>query len=411
MQDASSGSKGSSVLTKLLYNSTWRGWLFQGLVLLGLLSFFIWIISNTVDNLQRLDKKTGFDFLDQRAGFEILTSPGTSFMNYAPGVSTYLDVFWVGVINTIFVAFIGIIAATIIGFLMGVMRLSKNKIISAIATVYVETFRNIPLLLQILFWYSLMIKSLPGGREQLAIFGDLGGLNNRGLFMPQPIFEDGFGYVALAFLGGLAGCWLYAKAATAIQYRTGRRPWGWPAYLLLLIGIPLAVFFLLDRPMTWELPVFNTEGPILRRGFDADFGMALKPELLALWVALSVYTAAFIGEIVRSGILAVSHGQTEASQALGLRSGLIQRLVVIPQAMRVIVPPLTSQFLNLTKNSSLAVAIAYPDIVSVFAGTALNVVGQEIEMIFMMMMVYLILSLSTSLFMNWFNSRIKLVER
>ncbi|CAA6822422.1 MAG: Glutamate Aspartate transport system permease protein GltJ (TC 3.A.1.3.4) [uncultured Thiotrichaceae bacterium] len=411
MQDASSGSKGSSVLTKLLYNSTWRGWLFQGLVLLGLASFFIWIISNTVDNLQRLDKKTGFGFLDQKAGFEILTSPGTAAMNYAPGVSTYMDVFWVGVVNTIFVAVIGIIAATLLGFLMGIMRLSKNKVLSSIATVYVEIFRNIPLLLQILFWYSLMIKSLPDGREQLAIFGDLGGLNNRGLFMPQPIFESGFGYVALAFLGGLVACWLYAKAATAIQYRTGKRPPGWPMYLLLLIGIPLAVFFLLDRPMSWDLPVFKTDGPILRRGFDAEAGMALKPELLALWIALSVYTAAFIGEIVRSGILAVSHGQTEASQALGLRSGLIQRLVVIPQAMRVIVPPLTSQFLNLTKNSSLAVAIAYPDIVSVFAGTALNVVGQEIEMIFMMMMVYLILSLSTSLFMNWFNNRIKLVER
>lgn len=411
MQDASSGSKGSSVLTKLLYNSTWRGWLFQGLVLLGLAAFFIWIISNTVSNLQRLDKKTGFGFLDQNAGFEILTSPGTAFMNFVPGVSTYLDVFWVGVINTIFVAVIGIIAATILGFMMGIMRLSKNKVISAIATVYVETFRNIPLLLQILFWYSLMIKSLPDGREQIAVFGDYGGMNNRGLFMPQPIFENGFGYVALAFLAGLVGCWLYSKLATGIQYRTGKRPPGWPMYLLLLVGVPLAVFFFLDRPLSWELPVFKTEGPVLRRGFDSEAGMVLKPELLALWIALSVYTAAFIGEIVRSGIMAVPHGQTEASQALGLRAGLIQRLIVIPQALRVIVPPLTSQYLNLTKNSSLAVAIAYPDIVSVFAGTALNVVGQEIEMIFMMMMVYLVLSLSTSLFMNWFNTKIKLVER
>ncbi|MEZ5538048.1 MAG: ABC transporter permease subunit [Thiolinea sp.] len=399
------------MLTKLLYNSTWRGWLFQGLVLLSLAAFFIWIISNTVSNLQRLDKKTGFGFLDQKAGFEILTSPGTSFMDYAPGVSTYMDVFWVGVVNTIAIAFIGIIAATILGFLMGVMRLSKNKIISSIATVYVETFRNIPLLLQILFWYSVMLKALPSKREQLAVFGDLGGLNKTGLYMPQPIFEDGFGFVALAFLLGIVGCWLYNKMATSIQFRTGKRPPGWPAYLVLLVGVPLAVFFFLDRPLTWEIPVFNTDGPILKRGFERDVGMVLKPEFLALWIALSVYTAAFIGEIVRSGIMAVSHGQTEASQALGLRSGLIQRLVVIPQALRVIVPPLTSQYLNLTKNSSLAVAIAYPDIVSVFAGTALNVVGQEIEMIFMMMMVYLFLSLATSLFMNWFNNRIKLVER
>ncbi len=409
MQDASS--KGSSVLTKLLYNSTWRGWLFQALVLLAVIAFFVWIIGNTVDNLQRLDKKTGFGFLDQIAGFQILTSPGVSFMGYEAGVSTYLDVFWVGVINTIMVAFIGIIAATILGFMMGIMRLSKNSIISAIATVYVEIFRNVPLLLQILFWYSVMITTLPAKRDQLSVFGDLGGLNKTGLYMPQPIFADGFGYVALAFLVGLVGCWLYSKMATGIQHRTGKRPMGWPVYLLLLIGVPLAVFFLLDRPLSWDIPVFNNEGPILKRGFERETGMVLKPEFLALWIALSVYTASFIAENVRSGILAVAHGQTEASQALGLRAGLIQRLVVIPQAMRVIVPPLTSQYLNLTKNSSLAVAIAYPDIVSVFAGTALNVLGQEIEMIFMMMMVYLILSLSTSLFMNWFNGKIKLVER
>ncbi len=199
--------------------------------------------------------------------------------------------------------------------------------------------------------------------------------------------------------------------ATGIQNRTGKRPMGWPVYLLLLIGVPLLAFFMLDKPLVWELPVFNSEGPVLKRGFASETGMVLKPEFLALWIALSVYTASFIAENVRSGILAVSHGQTEASQALGLRAGHTQRLVIIPQAMRVIVPPLTSQYLNLTKNSSLAVAIAYPDIVSEVAGTALNVLGQEIEMIFMMMMVYLFLSLSTSLFMNWFNSKIKLVER
>ena len=411
MQQDDSSAKGSSVLTKLLYNSTWRGWLFQGLVLGSLLFFFAWIISNTVNNLQRLDKKTGFDFLDQIAGFKILTTPGTSLMDYQSGVSTYMDVFWVGVINTITVAIIGIIIATIIGFLLGVMRLSKNKILSSIATVYVEIFRNIPLLLQLFFWYFFVLRALPAKREQLALFGDFGGINISGLYMPSPVFGEGFGWVALVFLVGLVGCWLYSRLATAIQFRTGKRPAGWPVYLILLVGIPLAVFFYLGSPLSWDLPVFKTDGPLLRRGFDDEHGMVLVPEFLALLLGLSLYTAAFIGEIVRSGILAVPHGQTEASQALGLRGGLIQRLIVIPQALRVIVPPLTSQYLNLTKNSSLAVAIAYPDIVSVFAGTALNVVGQEIEMIFMMMMLYLVLSLSTSLFMNWFNARIKLVER
>ncbi|MEZ5448338.1 MAG: ABC transporter permease subunit [Thiolinea sp.] len=329
-------------MTKLLYNSTWRGWLFQALVLLGLLAFFFWIINNTVDNLQRLDKKTGFDFLDQIAGFQILTTPGTALMNYESGISTYMDVFWVGVINTIAVAFIGIILATLIGFLLGVMRLSQNRIISTIATVYVEIFRNIPLLLQLFFWYFFVLRSLPDKREQLALFGDWGGINVSGLYMPRPLFGDGFEYVALAFGLGLIGCWLFARLATAIQNRSGKRPPGWPVYLLLLVGVPLVVFFMQGQPLSWDLPVFKTDGPILRRGFDTEHGMFLVPEFLALLLALSLYTAAFIGEIVRSGILAVPHGQTEASQALGLRIGLIQRLVVIPQALRVIVPPLTS---------------------------------------------------------------------
>ncbi|HPE60648.1 MAG TPA: ABC transporter permease subunit [Thiolinea sp.] len=400
-----------SIINKFLYNSTWRGWLFQALVLLGLLGFFSWIVYNTVSNLQRLDKKSGFDFLTQRAGFEILDSPGVRLMDYAPGVSTYLDVFWVGAINTITVAILGIIAATLLGFLVGVMRLSKNRIFSTVATVYVEIFRNIPLLLQLFFWYFFALRAVPELRERWSLFGGLGGINKSGLYLPAPLFEQGFGYVALAFVLGLAGCWLYARFATARQFATGRRPPTVPVYLLLLIGIPLIVFWVQGAPLSWELPVFREDGPILRRGYQADAGMVLKPEFIGLWLALSLYTASFIAEIVRAGILAVPHGQTEASQALGLSSNMAQRLVIIPQALRVIVPPLTSQFLNLTKNSSLAVAIAYPDIVSVFAGTALNQIGQEIEMIFMMMMLYLILSLLTSLFMNWFNARIRLVER
>jgi general L-amino acid transport system permease protein len=263
-------------------------------------------------------------------------------------------------------------------------------------------FRNIPLLLQIFFWYFAVLRALPGPRQSL----DLGGavyLNLRGLYLPRPLFEPGFWLVPAALLAGLAASGLVARWARRRQAATGRQFHSFYAGLALTLGLPLLTFFAAGAPLNWELPEL--------RGFNFRGGIPIIPELTALLLALSIYTAAFIAEIVRAGILAVSHGQTEAAYALGLRPSLTLRLVVIPQALRVIIPPLTSQYLNLTKNSSLATAIGYPDLVSVFAGTTLNQTGQAVEVIAMTMAVYLLISLSISLLMNWYNRRAALVER
>ncbi|MCL4156788.1 UNVERIFIED_CONTAM: hypothetical protein GTU68_032509, partial [Idotea baltica] len=315
--------------------------------------------------------------------------------------ATYLDVFWIGVINTLIVSFVGIIAATLLGFIMGVFRLSSNVVLRGFATIYVEILRNIPLLLQIFFWYFLLLNALPEKADRLQIWGDYFGMNKTGFYAPYPQFFEGFGTVVWALLGAIILAWVVAWFARKRQEATGKQfPTFWVS-LAILIGVPLAAFYAVGAPMDFETPSGGNPAP----------GMVIKPEFIALWLALALYTASFIAEIVRAGILAVAKGQTEASKALGINPTTTLRKVIIPQAMRVIIPPLTSQFLNLTKNSSLAIAIAYPDLVSVFAGTALNQVGQEIEMIFMMMMVYLIISLGTAAFMNWFNDRMALVER
>lgn len=401
---------GRRSLSTLIYDEKFRGTLYQIVVAVALIAFVWWIVGNTIDNLSEQDKKSGFGFLGQTAGFQILSSLGTNIVGYVAGVSTYWDVFVIGVINTLTVAVLGILAATALGFVMGVMRLSKNAVFNSFATVYVETLRNIPLLLQIFFWYFFVLRALPDKRDKLEIVGENFAINITGLYAPRPVPEDGFALTAYAFLAAILICIGVAKYAKGLQERTGKRlPVGWIS-LGTLVGLPLLVHWSTGSPLSWEMPEFKDSGPILRRGFQ-DAGLVLKPEMISLWLALTLYTASFIAEIVRAGILAVPHGQSEASGALGVKPGDTLRLVIIPQAMRVIIPPLTSQYLNLTKNSSLAVAIAYPDIVSVFAGTALNQVGQEIEMIFMMMVVYLLISLSTSLLMNWFNNRMKLVER
>ncbi|MGH6934084.1 MAG: amino acid ABC transporter permease, partial [Dongiaceae bacterium] len=316
--------------------------------------------------------------------------------------SSYGRVFLVGLLNTILVSAIGVVSATILGFIIGVLRLSKNWLIARLATVYVETVRNIPLLVQCFFWYFGLITPLPGPRESLSL-GEMFFLNARGVYMPGLVAESGFVAMPVALLVGVVAAILVSRWSRRRQMATGQQ---FPAFrvgLALVIGLPLLVAVVYGFPWSWDYPAL--------KGFNFAGGWWIQPEFLALLMALTMYTAAFIAEIVRAGILAVSHGQTEAASALGLRPNRIMRLIIIPQALRVIIPPLTSQYLNLTKDSSLGVAIAYPDLVSVFAGTTLNQTGQAVECIAITMLVYLAVSLSISAFMNWYNRRIALVER
>ncbi|MBC7831725.1 MAG: amino acid ABC transporter permease, partial [Hyphomicrobium sp.] len=370
---------------------------FQLALAVFLVAFFWWIANNTITNLKRANIASGFGFLGNRAGFEILTSviPYSSDMSYGRA-------FVVGLLNTLYVAILGIIFATILGFVVGIARLSRNWIIAKIATVYVEFFRNIPLLLQLLFWYKAVLSVLPGPRQSFAIPG-VAFLSNRGLIFAKPYIEPGGGVVAIAFVVAIVICALLARWAKRRFLETGQ-PFPVLRYVpLILLGLPLVVGLAIGARFGVSVPELA--------GFNFRGGASITPVFLALMLGLVVYTAAFIAEIVRAGILAVSHGQTEASSSLGLDRSKTLRLVVVPQAMRVIIPPLTNQYLNLTKNSSLAVAIGYPDLVSIFAGTVLNQTGQAVEVIMMTMAVYLTMSLLTSAFMNWFNSRIALKER
>ena len=323
--------------------------LFQILMVLTVIGFFAYIISNALFNLEKRGITTGFDFLSQAAGFEIL-------MTLVPFDATYSfgRTFIVGLLNTLMVSFLGVILATVLGFVMGIARLSSNWLINKVASAYIEIFRNIPLLLQIFFWYFAVLQPLPSPRQSIELGSAF--LNNRGLYTPWPVFESGFSVVlvAIAIAIGLV-VWLI-RWNHKRQDETGQRfPVFW-ASLGLLIGLPLIAYFLAGSPMSWDYPAL--------KGFNFRGGATIIPELMALLIALSVYTSAFIAEIVRSGILAVSKGQSEAAHALGLSTGKTLRLIVIPQAMRVIIPPLTSQYLNLTKNSSLATAIGYPDLVN-----------------------------------------------
>ncbi len=374
-----------------------RGIAYQALLVVVVAVLGWMIINNAIVNLERQNIASGFGFLDNTAGFSVTQS----LIGYSEE-SSYGRAFLVGFLNTILIAVIGIFFATIIGFIVGIARLSPNWVISRIAYVYIEVIRNIPLLLQIFFWYFAVLRSVPSPRNSVEIPGDIF-LNNRGLFMPKPVFAEGAGAVGIAVLVAIAAIVVIARWAHARQERTGQQFHTVWVSLGILIGLPLIVFFAAGMPISLDLPEL--------KGFNFKGGMAVIPEFVGLLLALSIYTASYIAEIVRAGILAVSHGQTEASYSLGLRANPTLRLVIIPQAMRVIIPPLTNQYLNLTKNSSLAVAIAYPDLVSVFAGTVLNQTGQALEVLAITMLVYLTLSLLTSLFMNWFNARMALVER
>jgi general L-amino acid transport system permease protein len=374
-----------------------RALLFQVVVLAAVGIFFAYIFSNTLHNLEKRGISTGFAFLNNQAGFGILFS-----LIPFNETDTFGRTFLVGLLNTLLVSAIGIVFATLLGFVIGVARLSHNWIISRLANLYIEIFRNIPLLLQILFWYFAMLPLLPHPRQSFS-FEDAVFMNNRGLYLPAPVFESGFGWVLIALTVAVVAVIVLSRWAHKRQDATGQAfPVFWTS-LAALLGLPLLVFGLAGSPLSWDLPAL--------RGFNFKGGMTVIPELVSLAAALAIYTAAYIAEIVRSGIQSVSHGQTEAARALGLKHGPTLRLVIIPQAMRVIIPQMTSQYLNLTKNSSLAPAIGYPDLVAVFAGTTLNQTGQAVEIIAMTMGVYLTISLSISAFMNWYNKRVALVER
>jgi general L-amino acid transport system permease protein len=380
----------------------WRQPLFraivvQALLVLGLVAFGWYLLSNTLSNMEQRGITTGFGFLSNEAGFGILQS----LIEYDE-THTYGRTFLVGLLNTLLVAVLGIFFATVIGFVVGIARLSPNWLVARLATIYIETFRNLPLLLQIMFWYFAVLRPLPLPRQSLSL-GDSVFLNNRGLFIPQPVPEDGFGVVLAAFALAVVLVIAISWWARRRQAETGRQFPSFSVGVLLLTGLPLLAYWLSGAPMHWEYPEL--------KGFNFRGGIEIIPELAALVLALSIYTGAFIAEAVRSGIEAVSHGQTEAAYALGLKPRVTLKLVIIPQAMRVVIPQLTSQYLNLTKNSSLATAIGYPDLVNVFAGTTLNQTGQAVEVIAMTMAVYLAISLTISLFMNWYNKRSQLVER
>lgn len=398
-------------LTELLQDTRTRSLIIQA-VMLGV--FFMsmwWLVDNTIANLAQQNKSFGFGFLSQTAGFQISNTLGTWMMDYQAGVSTYLDVYLIGIINTFLIAVIGILTATVIGFVIGIMRLSNNLIICGFATVYVEVTRNIPLLLQLFFWYFAVLRSLPGKSGRVELIPDLVGINITGLYLPLGLPGEGFRWTAMTFVIALLASIVMVIWSRRRQRLTGKQFPALKLGLCLVFVLPSLVFLFSGSPIVWQLPEFVTTGPVLKQGYQIDQGIQLVPEMIALWLSLSLYTAGFIAENVRGGILAVHHHQKEAGLAIGLKSNLILQLIVIPQALRIIIPPLTSQYLNLTKNSSLAVAIAYPDLVSIFAGTALSQVGKEIEMIFMMMSVYLSFSIVTALFMNWFNARVKLEER
>ncbi|RJF87691.1 amino acid ABC transporter permease [Oleomonas cavernae] len=368
------------------------------IVLLALVLGVGWyLFQNVQDNLRRQNVATGFDFLDRSASFDIVQN----LISYDSG-STYGRMFLIAVLNTLLVSAIGIVLATLIGFIVGIARLSNNWLVAKVATVYVEVMRNVPLLLHIAFWYVSVLKALPVVRDSISIENTFY-LNQRGITFPGPVLESAFLpfiiAVVLAFVAAIAvRIWAHKR-----HMDTGRSfPAFWTA-LGLIIGLPLLTYLFAGDPVSWEMPAKGT--------FNIAGGVTIIPELAALAIALSLYTASFIAEIVRAGIQSVGKGQSEAAHSLGIRHGTTLRLVVIPQALRVIIPPLTSQYLNLLKNSSLGAAIGYPELVAVMTGTVNSQTNQAVEAIALAMAVYLTVSLLISAGMNWYNARKALVER
>ncbi|AIX49496.1 amino acid ABC transporter permease [Pantoea eucrina] len=378
-------------------NPAVRAWLYQFVAIIAVVAVVGYLIHNTIINLANRGITSGFGFLERSAGFGIVQH----LIDYTEG-DTYARVFMVGLTNTLLVSALCIVFASLLGFAVGLARLSDNWLLRKLSAIYIETFRNIPPLLQIFFWYFAVLRNLPGPRQALNAF-DLAFVSNRGLYIPWPQYAPG----TLPFLAALA---LSIIASLALfrfnrkhQLKTGQLRRTWPAAAGLIVLLPLIAHTLFGAGVHWDVPEL--------RGFNFRGGFVMIPELAALTVALSIYTSSFIAEVIRAGIQSVPHGQSEAARSLGLPNPVTLRQVIIPQAMRVIIPPLTSQYLNVVKNSSLAAAIGYPDMVSLFAGTVLNQTGQAIETIAITMAVYLIISLTISLLMNLYNRKIALVER
>lgn len=397
MTDGTLPARGDSAPKVAFFNDPkTRSLIFQALALALIVFMLFTAISNAVTNLRNQNIAGGFGFLSQTAGFGISQTP----IAWAESMS-YGRAFVIGLLNTLLVSSVGIVLATILGFIVGIARLSPNWVIAKIAYWYVEVIRNLPLLFQILFWYLAVLAAMPAPRNSYSLFG-LFFANQRGITVPRPVFESGSELIGIALILGVVAAFAVRHWARRRQEATGEQ---FPVALTmtgLIIGLPILAYVISGMPISFDHPQQGR--------FNLTGGMTLIPEFVALVVALVAYTAAFIGEIVRAGIQAVSHGQTEAGRSLGLPEGRILNLIVIPQALRVIIPPLTSQYLNLAKNSSLAVGIGYPDMVSV-GGTILNQTGQAIEVIAMWMGCYLTISIATSIFMNWYNRRIALVER
>lgn len=386
-----------SYLNSIWRNEQSRGILIQIFVLAGFFALFSWLISNVISNFAALNKGFGFDFLMLPAGYDI----NQTLIEYT-NRSTHLQAAVVGLLNTFLVAAVGVVLATLLGFILGVARLSRNWLVSKLAYIYIEFTRNVPVLLHILLWHGIIINTMPHPRNALTI-GDVLFLTNRGLYVPKPIAETGIWLVWLGFVAALFFSVGFARYARVRQRQSGVQLPVFRVNLAICILLPLLAFFAAGQPISLNFPAL--------KGFNFRGGIQLPPEFVALTFALSIYTAAFIGEIVRAGIIAVDKGQREAAEAIGLRPSQVMNEVILPQARRIIIPPLTSQYLNLTKNSSLAIAIGYMDIVATLGGITLNQTGREMETMLMVMGIYLIISLLISAFMNWYNSRVRLVGR
>jgi len=398
MQEISTGTTEDNIPEKVpfFHDPAKRSIVFQLSIMLILVFLGYYLIANTIANLERQAIATGLGFLEKESSFEI----GESLISYS-AADTYARALIVGFFNTLIVSFIGIILTVILGTFIGVARLSTNWLVSRLAVVYVEVFQNIPVLLQLFFWYAFFYEILPSPRQAISPVTGIF-LSNRGMVFAVPQSHPAYKYVAVAFLAGCVLVYLLRRWARKRQETTGKP---FPVFRVcvgILIGLPVITWWLAGAPTAMDVPVLS--------GFNFKGGVNISPEFTALLLGLVFYTAAFVAEAVRAGIQSVSHGQAEAAMSMGLKPGQVLNLVILPQALRVIIPPLTSQMLNLTKNSSLAVAIGYPDFVSV-AGTTINQTGQAIEGIAMMMVVYLFFSLSTSAFMNWYNKKVALVER
>lgn len=395
--------KSSFQLSQLIHDTRYRSYTFQAIALVLLLLGVGYLLSNLLGNLAAAGLNISYDFLGKPAGYDI----NQTLIDYT-NQSSHWRASIVGVLNTLLVAFLGCITATVLGVFAGVGRLSKNWLIAKLMSVYVEAFRNVPVLIWILI-ISTIVTILPSPRAfkgddaDAEMFLGLFAFTNRGIYAPKPVWLEGSGIVVATFILSVIAVFIYRRYATKLLYATGKMlPTGWPSLAILLVP-SILMYFVMGRPIGVDIPELG--------GFNFQGGMQLQRPLIALWLALSIYTGAFIAENVRAGIQAINRGQTEAAASLGLRSGRIMSLVILPQALRVIIPPVISQYLNLTKNSSLAIAVGYMDVTGTLGGITLNQTGRAIECILMLMMFYLIISLSISAIMNAYNNRVKLKER